>query len=194
MCFFDMLMYLRFYKKNLKLRFLKKFKNLDFEGRFYEKNPLFNGYEGCYSVSGILKKLNISENDSILDIGCGKGLFLYYAKKFKFNKIDGVEYSKELFDIAKENIKKINDERMNIFNSDARDFKNYAGYNFFFLCNPFSKEIMEVVISQILKTYETNKRKITVYYQFPFLKDLFINNGFKLKYGTFLHGVFVLEA
>lgn len=194
MNFLDSMMYIRFYKKNLRLRFLKKFFDLDFEGRFKEKNPLFNGYEGCYPVGGILRKLKISKNDSILDIGCGKGLFLYYARKFKFKKVDGVEYSKELFEIATENVKKIGDSRIHLLNCDARDFENYADYNFFFLCNPFSKEVMEVVISKILESYESNNRKITVYYQFPFFKDLFADNGFKPKLCTFLHGVFVLET
>ena len=193
MRFLNMVMYVRYYAKNIRMRFLRRFRNLDFEGRFQESNPIFNGYEGCYPVGRILRKLKITRQDSILDIGCGKGFFLYYARKFDFAKIDGLEYSNELFCIAKSNMTEVDDARIHLYNCDARDFEKYADYNLFFLCNPFSDEVMETVLSKILESHKHDKRKITVYYQFPFYKDLLLNKGFELRYLTFLHGVFVLE-
>ena len=171
----DIKMYLKYYKKCIFLFFLKLIFNLDFKGRIENCNPLLRGYEGCYSVKKILRDLNIKKNDSILDIGCGKGLFLYYARKFDFDKIIGIEYSAELSNIAKKNISLIKDERIAVINADARDFSRYGDYNYIFINNPFSAEIMEFVIDRII---ENRKSTLTVLYQFPFSKELFIQKGF----------------
>ncbi len=190
----NVIMYIRYYVKNIRLHIIRKFKGLDFEGRVYDGNPQFNGYEGCYPVRRILRKLKISNRDSILDIGCGKGLFVYYARRFGFARIDGLEYSNELFNIAKSNMAKIDDARIHLYNCDAREFGDYADYSHFFLCNPFSSEVMEIVLSKILESRKENMRKITIYYQFPFYGDLILDKGFELRYGNFLHGVFVLDG
>ena len=46
----------------------------------------------------------ITRDDSIIDIGCGKGRMLYFFSKFPFRKIGGLEYSQELADVARKNM------------------------------------------------------------------------------------------
>lgn len=181
----DVAMYIKYYKKNLYLSFLKKYKKLDYTGRIENKNPELRGYEGCYPIKRVLQRLKPTKNDRILDIGCGKGLFLYYASKFKFDRIDGIDLSLELTNIAIDNIAKIKDKRIDIIHCDARDFKQYDNYNYFFINNPFTSEITEYVIKEICNSYKRNKRRITVIYQFPFNKSIFINNGFEIIYEKF---------
>ena len=186
----DYYMYIRYLKKITLLRYMKTIKGLDFTGRIASKNSLVRGYEGCYPVDKIMRKLNIGENDAILDIGCGKGLFLYYASKFKFKRIDGIEYDKKLVEVALKNAALIADERIHIYHCDARKYKNYGNYNYFFLNNPFSTELMEVIVIELKRIYDLNyKRKITVIYQFPFNLSVFIKNGFKIEYASFPNSV-----
>ena len=40
------------------------------------------------SLKKVLKKLKITQEDSIIDIGCGKGKALYIMSKFPFDKIE----------------------------------------------------------------------------------------------------------
>lgn len=181
----DYLMYIKYYKKNLFLWGLKKLKKLDYTGRIENPDIRFRGYEGCYPVSRLLKRFDISENDTILDIGCGKGLFLYYALNFPFSKIDGIEYSEALVKIANVNKSILSNSRINIYCCDARKFLNYSEYNYFFINNPFSRAITKEVVELILKSYELRKRDITVLYQFAFNKDLFTSKGFKIVYDQF---------
>lgn len=181
----DTIMYVNYYKKNFYLSYLKKYKKLDYTGRIADKNPELRGYEGCYPIQKILKKLNSTPNDSILDIGCGKGLFLYYASKFKFCQIDGIEYSKELTEIALKNLAKMKDARVHIKQCDAREFQEYDKYNYFFINNPFTAEITEFVVKKICESYHNKKRKITVIYQFPFQKEIFLNYEFEELYEKF---------
>ncbi|MBQ6587220.1 MAG: class I SAM-dependent methyltransferase [Butyrivibrio sp.] len=64
---------------------------------YEQSNLLFN--------NPIKKYINISsaKKDSVLDIGCGKGRMLYYFYKLGFTKTDGIEYSRELCSVARNN-------------------------------------------------------------------------------------------
>lgn len=179
----------RYTIKRMKLKLINKVYDLDFEG-YYSAASLnldskdVTGYEPCYNFSNLLRKCKIKNNDTFIDIGSGKGCALYYAKKFPFSLIDGIEISKSLSDISSENIKKINDNRLHIYNMDARDFLKYDDYNYFYMYNPCKEEACTMILNLILNSYKANKRTITVIYQTPKFKDLFINNGFKVVYSN----------
>lgn len=174
----DLGMYFKYLKKCIRLSFLNAFKGIDFKGRIKDMNPMLRGYEGCYPVNKILKQLDIKECDSIMDIGCGKGLFLYYARKYPFKKIVGIEYSKKLSNIAIKNMNNLNDNRIKIINTDARIFSQFEEYNYFFINNPFSSDVMNEFIERILECRK--EKKTTVIYQFPFAKEFFLRKGFKI--------------
>lgn len=59
-----------------------------------------------YVVSKYFGK-RITNNDSIIDIGCGKGKMLTFFYKYNFKRICGLEYVKESVDIAKKNLKRL---------------------------------------------------------------------------------------
>jgi len=185
----DAMMYLRYYKKIAYLEFLKAVKGLDYTGRIESHNASLRGYEGCYPIKSLLNRLHITKHDKLLDIGCGKGLSLYYSSMFEFERIDGIEYYRELTLIAKRNARLLNDDRIHICNCDARDFKHYEQYNYYFINNPFSEEIMEQVVLALTRSYQIRKRKIIVIYQFPFSIKVFKKHGFEVKYDKFPNSI-----
>lgn len=185
----DGLMYLKYFKKSIYLEFLKIFKGLDYTGRIEHTDKRLRGYEGCYPVSDVFNRLKITKLDTILDIGCGKGLFIYYALKYPFTLIDGIEYSVKLVDIAKYNAKKAGDKRVHIYHSDARKFTEYEKYNYYFVNNPFNAEIMEQVVIKLKESYLKKKRKIIVIYQFPFNITVFKKHGFEILYEKFPNSI-----
>ena len=189
----DSLMYLRYRKKVVYLAALKAFKGLDFTGRNETDEPGLNGYEGCYPLNALLRSLNITEADSIIDIGCGKGLFLYYASRFQFGRIDGLEYSEELVQTAKRNVGLMSDHRLHIYHQDAREYSDYDRYNYFFINNPFDAGIMENVIIKLKESCRLNERKMTVIYQFPFRLDLFRAYGFSIVYNKFPDAILTFD-
>lgn len=190
----DLLMYLRYFKKVVYLASLKVLTGLDFTGRVETVETGLNGYEGCYPLNALLKHLNITEADSIIDIGCGKGLFLYYASGFRFGRIDGLEYSAELVQIARRNVDLMSDPRLHIYHQDAREYSDYDRYNYFFINNPFNAEIMESVIKKIKESYRSNERKMTVIYQFPFQLDLFCTYEFVIAYNRFPDAILTFDG
>jgi protein-L-isoaspartate O-methyltransferase len=74
----------------------------------------------------LLKDLHVSDQDTILDIGCGKGSAMLAMLKFPFARVDGIELSKEISEIAIRNFTNLKKERWHVFNGDAITFKDYS--------------------------------------------------------------------
>lgn len=189
----DFMMYVRYYRKTVYLAYLKTAKGLDYTGRIEDSHTQLRGYEGCYPVHAILRKMAIVPSDRVLDVGCGKGLFLYYATAFDFGSIDGIEYADSLVQTARKNAALLSDERLHIFHQDAREYGDYGKYNYFFINNPFSVEIMEKVAEEIKRSDLSRAGKITIIYQFPFHKEVFLKKGFTLRYEKFPNAVLTLD-
>ena len=117
--------------------------------------------------------LNITSNDRILDIGCAKGGAIRCMTKFSFSKIDGIEISGILSNIATKNFVKLNERRVEIKNIDASVFSDYKDYDFLYLYNPFPEEVMKKVLSQI-----NSKKEIIIIYNNPVCHDQIIKHGF----------------
>lgn len=121
---------------------------------------------------------NFSEKDSILDVGCGKGRMLVFFKKYSFAKVDGLEYSNELVEIAKSNMSKLNLD-CRIYQGNAKEWDKYGNYNVFYLFNPFNGSTMEGFINKLIESYRINNRKITVIYFNPREDAMFMDNYFR---------------
>lgn len=173
--------------KKLKLNLKYKLTKIDFRG-YYSANNLgiaesgATGYEPCYNIVKYLKKCKPTANDSFLDLGSGKGCAQYYARKFAFSKIDGVELSKQLYDVSVQNAKIIGDQRIHMFNEDFVKFDKYNDYNFFFLYNPCFENAMQAVAKKIRASFDATKKRTVVIYNTAKFKDLFLNLGFKVLY------------
>lgn len=129
-----------------------------------------------------MRTLPISEKDSVLDIGCGKGKMVFYFDRLGFGRSDGLEFSKELAACARNNMQILR-RKSKIINADAKEFDDYCSYNYFYLFNPFDAETMRAVMLKIEKSYEQKPRKITIIYCNPCCHQQIIESGFfSLKY------------
>ena len=134
----------------------------------------------CSNLYNVLETLGINENDSILDIGSGKGFALFIFTLFNFKKIGGVEINKIDYDICQENINKLElNNKISIINSDILEFNNFSDYNYFYFYNPFNEEIFNKIIQIISKL---NNSPIIIYKNIH-EKDIKIleKNNFKLN-------------
>lgn len=129
------------------------------------------------SMSKIFNNLLIEPKDKIIDIGCGKGGAILLIKNCGFNKVDGIELSKVLCNIARENLDKLQIENTNIINMDASLFDEYENYNFFYFYNPFQGNTFKGVIEKIENSYKKKKRSIHIIYANPTCHKSVIENG-----------------
>ena len=109
----------------------------------------------------VLNYLKVSKNQKILDIGCGKGYAIKFFKKLGYQVVDGLEVSRKLATIARNNFIKIN-INSKIYNINAMKFKFYGYYDIFYLYNPFPKVIADKVFLKIIKA-NTHKKIYVIY-------------------------------
>lgn len=119
--------------------FFERLKKLDFDGiisrdRLHGKSQFSVQNATIYgqiTISALVEAIDEAERffgkfDNFIDIGSGKGkACIYAARKFKFNKIIGIDFSKELTDIAKSNKQKLGARHQNIkfIHADATEWK-----------------------------------------------------------------------
>lgn len=143
--------------------------------------------EHCYRYSDsggpdleeLLDTLTISQSDSVLDLGCGKGGALISLAKYPFARVDGVEISPELAQIAKANMRRLHISRTRIFCGDAAAFTALDEYTFFYMYNPFPQCVTRSVMQNIEASLRRRARRAILIYKNAAFHESVLNAGFR---------------
>jgi SAM-dependent methyltransferase len=149
---------------------------------FSSRTPSTAGwYESSWGpmLESALDTLSISQNDSILDIGCGKGAAMITMAQYPFGRIDGVEISPYLAEIAQRNLARLGINRSSIFCCNAADFQGFDPYTLLYMFNPFYRDVLERVLENVRVSLERCPRQLTVIYLYAKDDDLLIQAGFR---------------
>jgi len=112
-------------------------------GQFHTMNSGYRVLEMTFS------KIELSPNDVVVDIGCGKGrIFNFLMSKGKRNRAIGVEINPEVADFAAERLK--NYKQIEILKLDILAMNEIPG-TVFYLFNPFDGKILEQFIEKLEK-------------------------------------------
>ena len=118
----------------------------------------------------ILKNLPIDYREfTFIDFGCGKGRALLCAADFPFNRIIGVEWSKDLSDIAIRNLKiyrsyKQKCTALEVHCMNVVDYKFPASNIVLFMFNPFGPKIITQVFENIQKSALVSPHRFLILY------------------------------
>jgi len=134
----------------------------------YEPTPIYN-----VDLPQILEKFDLPYEDyTFIDYGSGKGRPLLLASAFPFKKIIGIEFSKKLNIIAKNNISRYTGKKIctdiESICMDATEYVcpvNEPLILYFF--HPFENQVMQKVVDNISTSYQNNPRHIIVVYVHP---------------------------
>ena len=111
---------------------------------------------------------HIRKKDTVLDYGCGKGrvdFFLSYQTKAKSI---GIEYDERIYQSAAENQKTaISGVKTAFLMAGAEEYEVPAEVNRCYFFNPFSVEILRMVMDRILESYRENPRGILLFFYYP---------------------------
>ena len=177
-------------KYNLDTSKIVDVKKLSLKGDNVEHAELYQG-ANYYLLEKVFDHLQTIEanlptgqaGQNILDYGCGKGRVLAVAACYGFSKITGVEFAKELCEIARENIipvqQKFPDKIFNVIHANAVDYKIEPDTNVFFFFNPFNEVVMLAVAKNILQSLKETPREAYVVYLNPLHKEIFMSAGFE---------------
>ncbi len=110
----------------------------------------------------------ISERDTVLDYGCGKGrvgFFLSY--RVRANTI-GIEYESDIYRCAVKNRETAISKGKSAFVlSKAEEYEVPPEVTRCYFFNPFSVEILRKVMARILESYYAEPREMLLFFYYP---------------------------
>ena len=131
------------------------------------------------ALDRVLRTLPISESDLALDVGCGKGSAILTMSRYPFARVDGVEISTELLQIARDNLGRMKVRNSVLFHSDAAAFDGYDRYTFYYLYNPFPPVVMAETMERIAESLKRRPRQVTLVYANPKDRAVIETAGFR---------------
>ena len=145
------------------------------EQKIFYESLHYNRYEPTsYSALEILsKEYKFTEEDSIIDFGCGKGRLNFYINHFFDSSVTGIEmntfFYKEAIDNKRDYLKKHKKkkDKINFLNCFAEEYNINPSDNKFYFFNPFSIQIFIKVIGNILISVEEYERTVDVILYYP---------------------------
>jgi len=146
------------------------------------KDPDYH-YQGAgyYILLKVFNEIKSYSNSHVFfDIGFGKGRALVVAEYFGFQKIQGVELDKNLFQLANKNLTNRKrgkpETKFSIQQGSAQIIEYTSESTLYFLFNPFNDEVLRAVLKSIKQ--HNQQKKIFVYLN-PIHRNVFEEMGFK---------------
>lgn len=134
--------------------------------------------------AALMKHLAVKFEDfSFIDFGCGKGRVLLLAADYPFRQIIGVEFARELLDIAEQNLRNYRGTRQQCRNFalqhlDATQFEIPPERAVFYFYNPFDEIVMRQVLTNIQQSLQQQPREVFILYNNSLYRDLIPQFGF----------------
>jgi hypothetical protein len=114
----------------------------------------------------LLGSLNVDHGRfSFIDVGSGKGLALLLASEFPFREIIGLEFAREMHEVAVQNIRAYHDpaQRCHAIRSvliDAMDFTLPTVPAVFYVNNPFKGRLIRQFAMRVADSYREHPRAV----------------------------------
>lgn len=136
-------------------------------------------YEGtrARALRALLRTCNFPEASVFVDFGCGKGKALLIASNYLFKRIVGIDFSPELCEIAKNNVRAYTMKRgasmeINVIACDAAAYEIKDDENVFYFFNPFKACLLEQVVNNIAISFTRHRRPVWIIYNNPIYSDV----------------------
>jgi SAM-dependent methyltransferase len=123
-----------------------------------------------------LRYVGVSDSDTFVDFGCGKGRVVHQAARRPFRRVIGVEISPDLAEIARTNLAARRHQHrcgsVEIVVADATQFPVPDDLTIAFLFRPFERETLEAVLNGIVESIDRNPRRVRMIYAWPTINSL----------------------
>jgi SAM-dependent methyltransferase len=144
-----------------------------------EATSVWHGASGGPYLDNVLRTLEIFPSDVALDIGCGKGAAMLTMLHYPFRRVDGVDISPKLLEIARRNLSICKAPNSSLFCSNAAEFRNLDDYTWFYMYNPFPAVILKQVLGNITDSLRRAERRVAIIYNNPVHGFLIEEAGFR---------------
>jgi SAM-dependent methyltransferase len=125
-----------------------------------------------------LRKMDLSPNDVVYDIGCGMGRVLCLLARRNIARCVGIELSAQLADRARANVGTMRGRRgpVDVVTGDA-SLAKYDGGSAFFMFHPFGPVTMRDTLARIAESVVREPRDVRFMYVNPFHEDVLEGSG-----------------
>jgi len=141
---------------------------------YYMLEHLFNAFK------------KISDQTSIVDLGCGKGRMMMVAPHFGFGCITGIDFAKEVCEQARTNMKEKEKEFPNlewkVLNENVEDYAIKPDDSIFFMFNPFTEIVLKNFLKKLDISCDQFPRPTYFLYASPQYQQLLLDNGYSIVY------------
>ncbi len=128
-------------------------------------------------IKRVVRRFDISSNDNIIDIGCGKGRAMFMLSRYGFGSVDGYDISEYMVDLANKNFAKVGiSDKCKAFCANALSFTEYDKYNYFYAFNPVPREVFEIMMDNIVLNIKQHPRECCFIYLNPVYDDYISNH------------------
>ena len=141
---------------------------------YYMLEHLFNAFR------------KISDQTSIVDLGCGKGRMMMVAPYFGFSCITGIDFAKEVCEQARTNMEKKEKEfpklEWKVLNENIEDYDIQPNDSVFFMFNPFTEIVLKTFLQKLDISCDQFPRPTYFLYASPQYQNLLLDNGYSIVY------------
>jgi SAM-dependent methyltransferase len=144
--------------------------NVDSAAPYMPSHPKF--------LDSIIRNLRIDyRRYNFVDLGSGKGRVLLVASEFPFARVQGVEFSRSLHEIAVENVRRYSSRTQRCKNvepihGDAMEYEFPQAPTIIFMFNPFKPAVLVPVLRRLEASIRELPRDIVLLYTAPYHGDL----------------------
>jgi SAM-dependent methyltransferase len=118
-----------------------------------------------------LRYVGVSERDTFVDFGCGKGRVVHQAARRPFGRVIGVEVSPMLAETARNALAARSHQHrcrnVEIVVSDVRQFRVPDDLTIAYFFRPFGDETLGTVLRGIIESIDRNPRRVHLIYLSP---------------------------
>ena len=111
-----------------------------------------------------------------LDVGCGKGGAIELLSQSLFFRVDGIELSKNICEIADRNMKLLGNDSK-ITNVSATEFDRYDQYSLLYLYDPFRDDIFRTALRKFEEAATKRRRPMLIVYANPYHHKDIVDGG-----------------
>ncbi len=141
----------------------------------------------------LMSTLSLGKNATFVDLGSGMGRALMLASEYGFKRVVGVEYAKNLCEIANQNMaiyrrKTGSDAKIALLHLDAAKYAIQDSDTVFYLYNPFHDAVMRQVVENIHQSVLRAPRKVYIIYLNPLCRKVIEGHpGFEMIFEQLYH-------
>lgn len=152
------------------------------EQKIFNDSIHYHRYEptSYESLNTLIQEYKFTENDSIIDFGCGKGRLNFFINNFFNCYTTGIEMNNYYYEICIDNLNSYNNNnnkytsnKMKFLKCFAQEYKIKENDNKFYFFNPFSIQIFISVVNNILDSVDKNPRIVDIILHYP--SDDYVN-------------------